>query len=64
MRFAYLLLIGVVILAGGCGGPRPQPADTTPFITPEQRARMPIEERDDPYVLMRLQTAPTRPARR
>lgn len=31
----------------------PNTADTAPYITPEERNRMPIEERDDPYVRQR-----------
>lgn len=58
--FAWALLPAVLC---GCGRPEPGDAPTAPFITPEQRARMGPEERDDPYTLKHLQPTPARPRR-
>jgi hypothetical protein len=61
------MLIGMLLaLLSGCAGEPPSgQLDTTPFITPQERARMSIEERDDPYTRMHTQrpdgnTKPTR----
>jgi hypothetical protein len=51
-------LIGILLLAPlvGCSRAVEVSVDTTtPFITPEQRSRMPLEERDDPYTIMHTQ---------
>ena len=51
-------LIGMLLLASlvGCSRAVEVSVDTTtPFITPEQRARMPLEEHDDPYTIMHTQ---------
>ncbi len=56
-RGALALLVGV--LAGcGCTPSGPQASFVTPLVTPEQRSRMSVEERDDPYTIRHLQTPP------
>ncbi len=60
MRKLILLAACLNMTLLGCGSSEPELAPTKPFITPAQRAKMNVEERDDPYTLSRLQTAPVR----
>lgn len=53
MRGFGLLIASCLGLTLGCNPVVERSVDTTtPFITPAERAKMPIEERDDPYTLM------------
>ncbi len=59
---AGLQLIALLALLFILGCQRTPPevksARTAPFLTPGERARLPIEERDDPYTQMHTQSGP------
>ena len=54
MNYRWLCL--VVLLAAGCGQEAaPSLSSTRTYITPEERAKMPPHERDDPYTKQHMQ---------
>ena len=55
MRYLGALMVLSSGMLGGCSQDRPAPPEATHFITPEERARMPVEEREDPYVIKHVQ---------
>ena len=61
-----LVLFAPLLAAMGCQGepPEVQSARTAPFLTPAERAKLPVEERDDPYVQMHTQGGPAPAAAR
>jgi hypothetical protein len=55
MNLRWLSLV-VLLAVAGCGSTvGPSPSVTTPYITPEERAKMPPHERDDPYTMQHMQ---------